>query len=79
MTAWRDLIDAGPTVGLPLANKSLGISHAHGYMLAKRGDYPVRLLKLGSSYRVVTSELWALLGIDPEVEPQAAELAAGGR
>lgn len=60
----QDLIDAGPTVELPLANRSLGISRAHGYALAKRGEYPVRLLKLGSSYRVVTSELLALLGIE---------------
>jgi len=75
----QDLIDAGPTIEMPLANEALGISRAHGYALAKRGEYPVRLLRLGSSYRVVTSELWALLGIDPEVEPQAVELAAGGR
>ncbi len=57
------LHDAGPTCPLPLANQALGISRAHGYALAKRGEYPVRLLKLGSSYRVVTSELRELLGI----------------
>ncbi len=63
----RDVVlalhDAGPTCPLSLANQALGISRAHGYALAKRGQYPVRLLKLGSSYRVVTSELLALLGI----------------
>ncbi len=75
----QDLIEAGPTIELPLANKSLGISRAHGYALAKQGNYPVRLLKLGGAYRVVTSELLALLGIAPDLERQAAELAAGGR
>ena len=58
-----ELRDAGPTVDLPLANRALGISKGHGYALAKRGEYPVRLLKLGGSYRVVTAELLDLLGI----------------
>lgn len=58
-----ELRDAGPTVDLPLANRALGISKGHGYALAKRGEYPVRLLKLGGSYRVVTAELLTLLGI----------------
>jgi hypothetical protein len=58
-----ELEDAGPTVDLPLSNRALGISKGHGYALAKRGEYPVRLLKLGGSYRVVTADLRELLGI----------------
>jgi hypothetical protein len=58
-----ELRDAGPTVDLPLANRALGISKGHGYGLAKRGEYPVRLLKLGGSYRVVTADLRTLLGL----------------
>jgi len=57
------LLAAGPTVDLPFANSALGISRAHGYALAKRGVYPVRILKLGSSYRVITSDLRNILGI----------------
>jgi len=57
------LLAAGPTVDLPFANSALGISRAHGYALAKRGVYPVRILKLGSSYRVVTTDLRNILGI----------------
>lgn len=60
----QDLLDAGPTLKLPTANRALGVSHAHGYALAKRGEYPVRVLKIGNAYRVPTSELLALLGID---------------
>lgn len=63
-TVTQELIKAGPTVPLPLANKALGISRAHGYSLAKQDAYPVRLLRLGCSYRVVTSDLMALLGIE---------------
>jgi len=50
-------------VGLPFANTALGISRAHGYALAKRGQYPVKVLRLGSSYRVVTADLLNVLGI----------------
>jgi hypothetical protein len=59
----EELRDAGPTVDLTLANRALGISKGHGYALAKRGDYPVKLLKLGGSYRVVTADLLAVLGL----------------
>ncbi len=48
---------------LPFANNALGISRAHGYALAKRGQYPVKVLKLGSSYRVITADLLNVLGI----------------
>jgi len=58
------LLDAGPTIALPLANTALGISRAHGYALAKRGQYPVKVLKLGSSYRVITADLLNVLGIN---------------
>ncbi len=57
------LLAADPTVDLPLANKALGISRAHGYALAKRGEYPVKVLKLGCSYRVITADLLNVLGI----------------
>jgi len=50
-------------VDLPLANNALGISRAHGYALAKRGQYPVKVLKLGCSYRVITTDLLNVLGI----------------
>lgn len=42
----------------------MGISRGHAYALARDGKFPCRVLKLGNSYRVVTSELLALLGID---------------
>ncbi len=67
MPVMDELRAAGPTIPLGLANRALGISKGHGYALAKRGEYPVRLLKLGGAYRVVTSELLALLGVKEAV------------
>jgi hypothetical protein len=59
----RELLAAPPTVTLDLSNKALGISKSHGYELARSGRYPVRVLRLGASYRVVTAELLELLGL----------------
>lgn len=60
----QELRNAGPTLGLKTGNRALGIGTAHGYRLAKEGRYPVPLLRVGASYRIVTAELLKLLHID---------------
>jgi hypothetical protein len=49
------------TVDIPKANAALGLSRAHGYALAQRGEYPARVLKVGGRYRVVTASIVRLL------------------
>jgi hypothetical protein len=49
------------TVNVPKACKAIGVSPAHGYALAARGDFPAKIIKVGGSYRVVTASLVALL------------------
>ncbi|MEU6440441.1 hypothetical protein [Streptomyces sp. NPDC047046] len=49
-------------ISIEEANAVLAIGRSTGYALAKKGAYPVRVLRLGRSYRVVTAELVALLG-----------------
>lgn len=62
----RALAQSGPTVPLwPDAAQAVGVSKSHAYALAKRGEFPVRVLRLGQTYRVVTVELLKLLGIEP--------------
>ncbi|MFC8493223.1 integrase [Streptomyces sp. NPDC057235] len=58
-----DLMALPPTVGLDVANKVLGMGRTAGYALAKRGDYPVRLLPGGSGYRVSRYDLYRYLGV----------------
>ena len=60
-----DLRQAPPTISLSEANRVIGISRGNGYTLAKRGEYPVRVLRLGGTYRVVTADLLALLEAAP--------------
>jgi hypothetical protein len=54
------------TVDIPKANMALGLSRAHGYALAQRGEYPARVLKVGGRYRVVTASIVRLLSENGE-------------
>ena len=71
-TPTLDEIRAWPaTVDIQTAAPALGISRAYAYELARRGDLPCRVLKVGSRLRVVTSSLIPLLDgtVDGEVRP----------
>lgn len=59
----EELLRLPAAVDLETANRALGLGRSKGYELAKRGQYPCRLLRLGSAYRVVTAELRVLLGV----------------
>ena len=45
------------TIKIPIAAKALGISRAQAYALASRGEFPTRVLKLGSTFRIPTEPL----------------------
>ncbi|MEV6907992.1 DNA-binding protein [Amycolatopsis sp. NPDC051071] len=49
------------TVDVVTAGRPLGLGRNGAYDAVKAGDFPVRVLKIGSRYRVVTAELVALL------------------
>ena len=57
-------------VEIQTAAPALGISRAYAYELARRGELPCRVLKVGSCLRVVTSSLVPLL------EPQGGAAAS---
>ncbi|MEU4200830.1 hypothetical protein AB0F64_12870 [Streptomyces sp. NPDC026294] len=60
----RDELLALPvSVDLETANRALALGRSTGYQLAKQDEYPVRVLRLGNAYRVVTAELHRLLGV----------------
>lgn len=52
------------TVDVSTAARALGLSRSTGYELARRDEFPCRVLHVGSSYRVPTAELLRVLGID---------------
>lgn len=63
-------------VGLNDANRALGLSRTIGYTLARQGEYPIRVLRLGNQYRVARSDLLRFLGIDePTTDPVGSAAA----
>lgn len=62
--AARLLAAAGPTVSVGTTAKVLGISRAHAYALAKRGELGVRVLRLGNRLVVPTVELRRAVGAE---------------
>jgi hypothetical protein len=58
-----ELLALPVVIDLDTANRALGIGRSTGYALAKVGTYPVKVLRLGSAYRVVTADLLVLLGV----------------
>lgn len=45
------------TTSVPDAGEALGISRATAYRLARSGDFPVRVLKIGKQLRVSIADL----------------------
>jgi hypothetical protein len=60
----EELLDLPAVIDLDTANRALQIGRSTGYGLAKHGRYPVKVLRLGNAYRVVTADLLKLLGLE---------------
>ncbi len=70
-----ELLALPVVVDITTAARALGLGRSTGYELARRGEFPCRILRVGSSYRVPTAELLRVLGITPEQRDQAPPAA----
>lgn len=52
------------TVDLVTAGSVLGMGRSASYEAVHTGTFPVKVLKLGQRYRVVTADLLNLLGLE---------------
>jgi hypothetical protein len=52
------------TIDLITAARALGLGRTKAYELAKRGEFPCRIIRVGIAYLVPTAELLRLLGDD---------------
>ncbi|MFI6769460.1 hypothetical protein [Streptomyces sp. NPDC050355] len=59
----EELLALPAAVDLDTGNRALGLGRSKGYALAKQGQYPCKVLRLGKAYRVVTADLLGLLGL----------------
>ncbi|MER7278012.1 DNA-binding protein [Dactylosporangium sp. NPDC000244] len=64
------------TVDIETAGAVLGIGRSKSYELAKAGDFPVRVLRIGRRYLVPTNLLLKLLGVDQDTESSRQPAAA---
>jgi hypothetical protein len=60
------LADLPVTIDLMTAAKILGIGRTKAYELARQGDFPCLVIRVGDLYRVSTADLLQLLGICAE-------------
>ncbi len=58
------LLALGVRTDLVTAGAVLGIGRTTAYALARRGEFPVPVLKLGEKYVVPTAPLFELFGVD---------------
>jgi hypothetical protein len=70
------LAAAGPTMSVPEAGVCFGLGESKARILARRGEFPVRVLQLGSHYRVPTADVRRALGLSTEAEPVAERESA---
>ena len=69
------VLGSGQPRGLPAslslvqAAHALGIGRTSAYNLARRGEFPCPLIKVGALYRVPTAGLLRLLGLTPPPTP----------
>ncbi|MDP9792940.1 hypothetical protein J2S43_001452 [Catenuloplanes nepalensis] len=54
--------DLGSTTDVETAGAILGIGRSKSYQLAKSGEFPVHLLRIGRRYRVPVPSILELLG-----------------
>jgi hypothetical protein len=64
------------SVDLTTAARAFGLGRTKAFELAKAGQFPCRVLRVGLKYRVPRSAIFEALGVDPATavsrEPQPA-------
>ncbi|MFV2179775.1 helix-turn-helix domain-containing protein [Actinomadura sp. LOL_016] len=57
-----DLASLPTVVNITTAARALGLSRGFAYELARRNEFPCRVLRIGGCYRVPTADLLSVLG-----------------
>ena len=56
------------TIDVPTAGAAFGLSRSHAYELIKRGQFPAKVIQVGSRYRVLTESVINALSDEPHPE-----------
>ncbi|MFG2006150.1 helix-turn-helix domain-containing protein [Spirillospora sp. NPDC048911] len=68
---YKDLPELPTVVDIMTAARALGLSRTYAYDLARRDQFPCRVLRIGTCYRVPTADLLKLLGATREASRAA--------
>jgi predicted DNA-binding transcriptional regulator AlpA len=71
-----ELLALPAVVDVATAARALSLGRSTAYELARRDEFPCRVLRIGSSYRVPTADLLQVLGIDPASKSEAVPKSA---
>ncbi|WP_242642468.1 helix-turn-helix domain-containing protein [Lentzea alba] len=58
-------------VDIVVAGRAFGLGRTTSYALARKGEFPCRVVRVGSAYRVPTAELRRELGLEAAPRPSA--------
>lgn len=64
-----DLLNLPPTIDVETGGRAFGVGRTTAYELARRGQFPCRIIRVGRAYRVVTADLLRVLGLSSAPEP----------
>jgi hypothetical protein len=53
------------SVDLPTAGRAFGIGRTKAHELARRGEFPCQVLRVGTKYRVPRAAIFEALGLNP--------------
>ncbi|MEY9839672.1 hypothetical protein [Streptacidiphilus sp. EB103A] len=56
------------SIPLEFANRAIGLGRTLGYAMAKRGEYPIPVIRLANAYRCRRADLLEYLGIQDRAE-----------
>jgi hypothetical protein len=59
-----ELLALPAAIDLVTAGRALGMGRTLAHDLARRGEFPVRVLRMGNRYRVPTAEVLRVLGVE---------------
>ncbi|MCX4749135.1 helix-turn-helix domain-containing protein [Kitasatospora sp. NBC_01287] len=63
MTA-REVLDLPVTINVVTAARALGMGPNKAYQLVRSGEFPVDMITVGGTKRVLTAALWKFLQLD---------------
>jgi hypothetical protein len=62
----EEILALPATTDVVTAGRALGLGRGTAYQLVAAGEFPCKVLTLGTRYRVVTADLLRVLGIDDD-------------